>query len=461
MNCILPVSRNGELISNIKCSLNALLFPMIYINEIILPTEFPKIEEIEILNWDKIEHQIFAEICHQEFQLVFSNISSNEQNCKSKNETIISLLGSLKEKNNTYILNKTNYSFNLRSLINKDFKNISCEIYPNDRIQDYYQMDCNLLVNDNLEFQLYRIIVNDELSKTNIYINVNNSYQISECSKYNKFINFNGKIDMKSNLEKSLFELNIYSEIIGFEDEKKIQFNLNYPKYSIMDCIIPSSNNSNNNTFIKCLMDMNKYPLIKGDNIILPNNIFDKENCSITKWEKIKKNLEINFDSDKYSILFSSSEGNNITSCDDKGNNIIIIPGYVQTSKIDKNYNFNISGLVDGELKNLTCNLNILEGKSNETKCLAYGKNSSQIYQTKGVDSKENEGILIKVNNYLNYNLRYCSVSNQTTLVLAIVLPIVGLILIIGVVILCLKCKKNNPKYIKEGIEKLNSEKFV
>ena len=56
-----------------------------------------------------------------------------------------------------------------------------------------------------------------------------------------------------------------------------------------MDCIIPSSNNSNNNTFIKCLMDMNKYPLIKGDNIILPNNIYYKENCSITKWEKIKK----------------------------------------------------------------------------------------------------------------------------------------------------------------------------
>ena len=176
---------------------------------------------------------------------------------------------------------------------------------------------------------------------------------------------------------------------------------------------------------------------------------------------KNKKKIDINFDSVKYSILFSSNEGNNITSCDDKGNNIIIIPGYVQTSKIDKNYNFNISGLVDGELKNLTCNLNIKEGKSNEIKCLPYGKNSSQIFQTKGVDSNENEGILIKVNNYLNYNLRYCSVSNRTTLVLAIVLPIVGLILIIVVVILCLKCKKNNPKYIKEGIEKLNSEKFV
>ena len=81
MNCILPVSRNGEVISNIKCSLNALLFPMIYINEIVLPTEFPKIEDIEILNWDKIDHHIYAEICHQEFQLVFSNISSIEQNC--------------------------------------------------------------------------------------------------------------------------------------------------------------------------------------------------------------------------------------------------------------------------------------------------------------------------------------------------------------------------------------------
>jgi hypothetical protein len=324
-------------------------------------------------------------------------------------------------------------------------------------------MDCNIIVNNNLEFKLFNTIVNDELNGKNIYINSNNTYNISECFKYNKFINFNGKIDMKSDLGKSLFELDIYSEIIGFEEEKTININLDYPKYSKMNCTIPSSITNNNNTYIKFTMDSNKYPLIKGDNIILPNNIFDKENCSLTKWDKVQKNIEINFSSVEYSILFSSNENQNNTSCDDKGNNIMIISGLAQTSKNDNNYNFNISGIVDDELKDIPCNLNIIGGKSNEIKCLVNGNSSSKIFQTRGVDNEKNEAVLIKVKNYLNYNLKYCPVS-KTKLILAIVLPIAGAIIIIITIILIVRFKKKhsyNPINKNEEIDQLNNMELI
>jgi len=209
-----------------------------------------------------------------------------------------------------------------------------------------------------------------------------------------------------------------------------------------MDCFIPSSNGINN-TFIKCTMDMDLYPLINGDKIILPNNIFDKENCSLTKWDKVKKNITLNYSSVKYSILFSSKENQDITSCDDKGNNIITISGFTQINTNDNIYNFNITGIVDDELKNISCNLNITGGKGNEIKCSVNGQNLSQIFQTRGLDNEKNEEILIKIDNYLNYNLKYCPVS-KTELILTIALPIAGVIIIIVIVLLIVRYKSKN-----------------
>ena len=443
MNCIVPFSRNGGKKNIIKCSLNALYFPTISIIKIVLPKDFPAIDGVEILNWDKMKLKVNnIKNCPEDYQLIFYDIKNNEQNCKSKNETMISLLGSLGDKYKYPLHEQYSYSFTLRSIINKEAKNISCEIYGSDKYKKYYQMDCNIIINDDLELHLYKAMVYDTLYNKYIYIDMNNSYQISECSKNNKFINFDGKTEMKFIQEKSLFELDIYSDIIGFEEEKKINFYLDYPKYSKMDCFIPSSNGINN-TFIKCTMDMDLYPLINGDKIILPNNIFDKENCSLTKWDKVKKNITLNYSSVKYSILFSSKENQDITSCDDKGNNIITISGFTQINTNDNIYNFNITGIVDDELKNISCNLNITGGKGNEIKCSVNGQNLSQIFQTKGLDNEKNEEILIKIDNYLNYNLKYCPVS-KTELILTIALPIAGVIIIIVIVLLIVRYKSKN-----------------
>ena len=222
-----------------------------------------------------------------------------------------------------------------------------------------------------------------------------------------------------------------------------------------MNCIIPSSNSSNNNTFIKCTMDMNKYPLLELDYFILPNNIFDKDNCSLTKWDKINKDIIIYESSIKYSILFSPYTY--ITTCDDKGNNIIIFSGFTQSFSSNNNLNFNISGIVDDELKNISCKLNVTGGQKDELKCLVNGKNRTDIFQTIGVDTEKNEIVLIKVHNeYMETHLMYCPVS-KTKLILAIVLPIVGAIIIIVSVILIIRYKRKHSNNTKEEIEKLEN----
>ena len=459
MNCTIPFSRNGETIFEIKCKLNAIIFPIISYDKIVLQKEPPKMEGVEMLNWDKINYGINTKKCHQEYQLNFSDIKYNGENCKSKNENMISLLGYLSDKNGYDYYLKESYSFNLRSIINEELKNISCEIYKSYKNNSYYQMDCNIIVNNNLELYLYEVIAYDELSNTSIYIKVNDSFQISDCSKKNKFINFNGKVDVKFNSEKSIFELDIYSENIGFEEEKKIQINLEYPRYGIMDCTIPSSNNINNdnNTFIKCTMDMNKYPLIEGDYIELPNNIFNKENYSLTKWDKIKKNIYIDKSYVEYSLLTSPDERRiNYKKCDDKGNNIISMQSLTHNSSVNKNYSFNISGIVDDELKNIPCKLNFVKNNIYDLICYINGKNSLQIFQTKGVDTEKNEAVLIKVQNYMDFHLMYCPVS-KTKLILAIVLPIAGAVIIIITVLLILKYKKKHSNVTKDKIENIEN----
>ena len=451
MNCTIPFSRNGETTFYIACELNAFFFPIISSNNIVLPKEFPKMDDVEIKGWDKMELDIYTGKCPKEYQLTLSDVIYIGQNCKSKNENMISLLGTLRDTRNYSAYTET--SFTLRSVINKEPKNISCEIrFKND---SHHQMDCIIKVNNNVELNLYETMVFDEKSRNYIFFLVNNSYQISECTKKNKFINFNGKTETKFNTEKSLFELDIYSETIGFEEEKIIQFNLARPKYSQMNCIIPSSNSSNNNTFIKCTMDMNKYPLLEMDYFILPNNIFDKDNCSLTKWDTINKDIIIYKSSIKYSILFSPYTY--ITTCDDKGNNIIIFSGFTQSFSSNNNLNFNISGIVDDELKNISCNLNVTGGQRDELKCIVNGKNRTHIFQTIGVDSEKKEIVLIKVNNeYMETHLMYCPVS-KTKLILAIVLPIVGAIIIIVSVILIIRYKRKHSNNTKEEIEKLEN----
>ena len=411
MNCIIPISRNGEDMATIKCTLDTKKFPIINTNEIILPLTFPWIENCETSNWSKITKTFSIEQCYQPYQIKFSNFRNNEINCKSKNEAIVSIIGSLQNIDETPISYQEIHEFKLPVISDNDIIETSCELYkPYGNFLDYYQMDCNFTVEE--EFRIYRTIVQDKISQKFIYIDQSlyNIY-INRCSNYNKFINFDGNLEIRYFSDFSLLQLLLYSQTIGFKKEEKFKLNLTSPVYSYIDCVIPSSN-SKNGSFVDCKLDTNKFPLTKEDYMLLPFEL-KVEDYSITKWKKIKKELKNNDFTPNHTYIFYSYDEQNIdVKCDNNGNNIITISGALDSNKTKSQHNFDIFGIVDSKYKSINCNLDI-KGEINQIICRAKGQNSSLIFQTMGIDTKGEDNILIKVNDYIEYNLIKCDIPSK------------------------------------------------
>ena len=440
-NFIIPVSRNGEEQSAIICKLDTQKFPLINIIEIYI---FFNIENCEITNLDKIDKEFNIEKCYQPYELKFSDLIYNEQNCKSYNESIKSILGILKNNDGSPISSQEIYNFTLSAVLNFfDINEVSCELYPIKSNSGNYQMDCDLEVNEIME--LYGTIIKDEINKKFIFIDKILDYiDVYNCTNYNKFINFNGKMEVKQNSESSQLELVLSSITFGFEKEETLRLILDYPKYSYMNCIIPSSK-SNNNTFIKCILDTYKFPLTKEESIILPLEL-KEEKYSFTKWAKIKKELKDIECSPKYENIFYSYNNQNIAKCDKRGNNIITISGSISSNQTNVHYSFDVLGIVDLEYKSLNCNLDIKK-ENNEIICKTKGLNSSQIFQTMGTDSQTNDKILIKVNNYLDYNLTECHPSSSSkSSIFIIVGSILASIIIILAIFLIIRYIRKNKK---------------
>ena len=343
-----------------------------------------------------------------------------------------------------------NYIFTLTIDIDDYIKEVTCELYPlNNNSSNYYQMDCNLETEHSLI--LFGTIAQDEVSQKYIFIDRSDDYEyIDKCSVYHKFINLDGNMEMKCNSELSQFELFLSSQIVGFEKEATLKINLNYPTYSYIECIIPSSK-SNNDTYIKCILDTKKFPLTQEDYIILPYNLSD-ENYSITKWKKLKKELK-NIDcTPKYTNIFYSDNNQKMAQCDDNGNNIITISGSIDSNKTNTQYNFDILGIVDSQYKSLNCSLDVKK-ENNQIICSTKGKISSQIFQTTGTDYKTKGMILIKVNDYLDYNLTECypisPPSSSRLSAFSIVLIVSGcviFVLIAFIIIIRIRRRKSEAK---------------
>ena len=108
--------------------------------------------------------------------------------------------------------------------------------------------------------------------------------------------------------------------------------------------------------------------------------------------------------------------------------------------------------MVDSEYKPINCSFNITQ-EYNQIICSIKGKNSTKIFQTMGIDTQNNNNILIKVNNYLNYTLSECYESSST-LTIAIVVVSIVVAIVIGVVIFIIVRKK---KIESQSISKVNS----
>ena len=108
---------------------------------------------------------------------------------------------------------------------------------------------------------------------------------------------------------------------------------------------------------------------------------------------------------------------------------------------------------MDSENNTLNCILEIKED-NNQIICLTKAKNSSQIFQTMGTDDKTKEKILIKVNDYLDYNLTEChqksSNSSKLTTLNVVLITIGGVIIIIIALLIILKMRKKNNEFKKD-----------
>ena len=272
---------------------------------------------------------------------MFSDFKYNERNCISENEAFGSLVGLLKYTDGTPISIKENYIFKLSTILDTGTINeVTCELYPlNDNVANYYQMDCNLEANQSSA--IYATIAKDETKNNYIYIKTNfSNIFIEQCFNYHKFINFNGDMEMKCNSESSQLEISLNSEIVGFEKEESFTINLSYPTYSYIDCMIPSSK-SNNNEHIRCVLDTYKFPLTEEDYIIIPYEL-KNESISFTKWKKLKKELKNINCAPKYANIFYSDHNQNVSKCDNKGNNLLTFYGSIDSNKTNTKYNFDI-----------------------------------------------------------------------------------------------------------------------
>ena len=343
-------------------------------------------------------------------------------------------------------------NFSLSVVKDNEFREIESEMYPRNRYYYDYEVQMDCYIENGYNIQFYRTIVQDTISQKFLFIDeYSRNISIISCYNYSKFINFDGNMEIKPNLESSQLQLLIHSQTINFEKNETHRFNLVSPSYSYIDCVFPASN-SNNNEYIICSLDTKSFPLTQEDVIILPNELNIK-NYSFTQWNKIQKQLtNISCAPEHTNTFYSLTNQNSMAKCDDKGNNIITILGHKNSTLSNTAYNFSILGMVDSEYKPINCSFNITQ-ENNQIICSIKGKNSTKIFQTMGTDTQNNNNILIKVNNYLNYTLSECYESSST-LTIAIVVVSIVVAIVIGVVIFIIVRKK---KIESQSIGKVNS----
>ena len=454
MNCTIPFQKNGKDIGEINCILDTKKFPLLGYTYIYLPNNFPSVGNCKVFSWYNInsKYNHYQMDCYHPYELDF-DFNEVEQKCKSKNGVIISTMGLVRRKTDgDSIKIEKGLNFSLSVVKDNEFREIECEMYPRNRYYYDYEVQMDCYIENGYNIQFYRTIVQDTISQKFLFIDeYSRNISIISCYNYSKFINFDGNMEIKPNLESSQLQLLIHSQTINFEKNETHRFNLVSPSYSYIDCVFPASN-SNNNEYIICSLDTKLFPLTQENVIILPNELNIK-NYSFTQWNKIQKQLtNISCAPEHTNTFYSLTNQNSMAKCDDKGNNIITILGHKNSTLSNTAYNFSILGMVDSEYKPINCSFNITQ-ENNQIICSIKGKNSTKIFQTMGIDTQNNNNILIKVNDYINYTLSECYESSST-LTIAIVVVSIVVAIVIGVVIFIIVRKK---KIESQSIGEVNS----
>lgn len=400
--CHIFATKINVRVQNIYCVLDGKKYPLINIDKIQLPEYSPSQGNIVFDNWEAVPKYIDVSPCYENYDLTLSlknSYKNRYQNCKNKEEGILTVIITLSYKNGGIINTHNNYKFNLTSTDGET----TCELYPyNGGDEGNYIMEC--LYKSRKAPNYLPTIVKDELSGKNIFISFDIRAQYGYCDQYSKFINFQGNVGLRCSYDNSMLEISFDSEIIGVSEKETFQLNLENPSNIYLDCSIPYSGNS-----VKCILDLNKFILNEDDFIKLPSEL-KINGYSITYWTKVANELhDVNCNTKVSNIFYVSSDQSSSVDCDyNNGNNIITIKGRLyDTSKIS-NYNFKIMAEVDKEFPYIQCSFAIKDGDTSMV-CKARGHSYAKIYETQRAVTDTNEIVVVNMDSRQDFSLYYCS----------------------------------------------------
>ena len=164
MECAIPKTNSKEYI---ECCHDIYKFPLVSKNTIILPDSFSKIS-----NWNNINKELTTGKCHLDYSLVFYPSKFYGAKCYEKNHNVVALVGSLNIQGKGIFDVSKIYEFTLNSIVDGNYTNILCEIYPPDASFSEYRIFCNTNKRNSLKMFQTMASVLDSLET--IYLNISN-----------------------------------------------------------------------------------------------------------------------------------------------------------------------------------------------------------------------------------------------------------------------------------------------
>ena len=411
MECTIPITMETPSEQCIYCFIDTQKFPLNNLDIVTLSDQFIEKPGYDygIFNWENINKEINTRKCSSNYDILFNPINILDTECYPNGLNSFIVDGNLIANNNLHVKNLGLQKFNLNAIIDSQYCNISCEIFPPDSSNIYSRMYCYSKTKNYAE--IFPTITKNENSEENIYINISHKYYYKECPTNDKMI-FIKSIETECLSNNSKLNFLIYSKISGFLNEEKIKIYLEDPHPYFIECTIPISQEQ---SFIQCEMDTLKFPLIKYNQIIMPRKFPKIDDCDILNWNNINKVLLSGNCYKNYSMKFSSSISIS-PECYDKNYNSFIIKGFLDKkesyiSNINKTYTCSLYAFFnDSYFDTILCDIYPPDATSYEFRMFLYTNKTDKIelFQTIATDVNTQETIYINISNY-HFELLDCS----------------------------------------------------
>ena len=397
MECLIPKSNYT---TDIECNLNISKFPLILKETIQLNMTSVNISNCFLSNLLSINKTLITGKCNPNYSSVFSIYKALTTNCYDKDYNVITFTGSFDNYENK------KKSLLLNAVINGNLDTLSCEIYPPDDSYPSHRMFC--YTNKYNKVRIFQTMGKDINSKENILIKTPdiNVYLIN-CNDVNKIIFFKG-INIKKENNNNI-NISFFGKINGESQKEEFLLYLREPIFGSATCIFPESKKSPNDIYIICILDTQKFPLIKTDKIMLneffpsiqgysiSNLNFTKEKCLYTG--NVYKDYKLTFLAKEYIEAECYNKGINFFSA------IGSLTNDVGSEKL-KFYEFDIYSLQDIDYAFISCKLYSINDKypTYQMDCYSTGILNAALFPTIVQDKNTSEFIFVDSLNEFSLN---------------------------------------------------------